>query len=166
MPDGLECLRNQIRDAFPPTCFHGVVTKCSCDECWNIRNALEGRSWNQIEREFIDLTCSPVLLDPEAFQAFLPAYLLGALDDYLKESVVVEFTVYSLCLDAVPDDEDTEPDCHRNSGVPQRLQDRARLMSAAQINAIRAFLSFIAERAAKADGFRPFVVASVGTIWR
>ena len=74
-------VRNQIREAFPATQFDGPITSCDCEECTHIREELRHTRWDEISTAFLDLTCSPTLLTPEAFHAFLPAYLLRALDD-------------------------------------------------------------------------------------
>jgi len=98
----LEQLREQIPEAFPPARFHGSITTCDCEECLDLRKALSGQRWDEVPTAFLDFTCSPALLDAEAFQAFLPAYMLRGLDDLKRERVVLEFTVYSLCPELHP----------------------------------------------------------------
>lgn len=93
----MERLRDQIREAFPPKPFAESATACPCDECVEIKNALRGKSWDEVSTEFIDFTCSPALFTPEAFQAFLPAYMLRGLDNLTREGVVLDFTAYTLC---------------------------------------------------------------------
>jgi len=87
-------LRDQIREAFPAARFDGSITSCDCDECTAIRRELGHKRWDEISTAFLDSTCSPTLLTPEAFHAFLPAYLLRALDDLSRHAIVLEFTVY------------------------------------------------------------------------
>jgi hypothetical protein len=142
-------LRDQIREAFPATQFYGPVTSCDCEECTHIREELRHKRWDEISTTFLDFTSSPTLLTPEAFNAFLPAYLLRALDDLDRHS---EFTVYCLC----PDNED---------GVSHLLQ-RARLMNPVQIQAIRAFLVFVQENAGDAEWFRPFITGALEKVWQ
>src|ERR1700730_2045732 len=101
-------LRDQIRLAFPATQFYGPITSCDCEECTDIREELRHKRWDEISIAFLDRTCSPTLLTPEAFNAFLPAYLLRALDDLSEYSVVVEFTVYSLCPNDPDEDAEQE----------------------------------------------------------
>lgn len=163
MPSGLQALRDQIREAFPPTPFYGPITACSCDECKTIRESLRHQQWDQVPREFIEFTCSPVLLEPEAFSAFLPAYLLRALDDLVGDNVVLELTVYSLCTD-LPDEDDFAP--HEDSHPDELLLERAALMSPAQIAAIRAFLLFVVDHAARGDWFQQFVNPALESVWR
>jgi len=157
-------LRNQIRVAFPAVPFYGLVTSCDCEECAEIRDGLLHKRWDEISPAFIDRTCSPTLLTPEAFSAFVPAYLLRALDDLREFSVVVEFTVYSLCPNE-PDEDDPEPDITREKEVSHCLE-RARLMNAAQTQAIRNFLLFVQENAGYAKWFRPFVARTLEKVWR
>jgi hypothetical protein len=157
-------LRNQIREAFPATQFYGPITSCKCDECMSIREGLQRKQWDQVPTAFLDSTCSPTLLTPEAFQAFLPAYLLRSLDDLSLHSVVLEFTVYSLC----PDDHQEnghEAQSDRPHGY-RRLVQRASLMSPAQTQAIRSFLLFVQENAADREWFRPFITRALQTFWR
>ena len=73
------------------------LSKLEREECTGIREELRHKRWDEVPVTSLDLTYSPTLLTPEAFNAFLPAYLLRALDDLSRHSVVVEFTVYSLC---------------------------------------------------------------------
>lgn len=147
----IEQLREQIREAFPPAKFHGSVTTCDCDECLDLRKALTGQRWDEVPTAFLDFTCSPTLLDAEAFQTFLPAYMLRGLDDLNDERVVLEFTVYALC-----------PEQHAIDHVAQR----AALMSPAQIQAIRSFLLFVVSRAKEGEWFKRFVDRALDSIWR
>jgi hypothetical protein len=153
-------LRDQIREAFPATQFYGPITCCDCEECTSIREELRHKGWDEISTAFLDFTCSPTLLTPEAFGAFLPAYLLRALDDLGRHSVVVEFTVYSLCPNQ-PEENGKED----RVGVGRLLQ-RARLMSPLQIQAIRAFLMFVQENAGDAEWFRPFITDALEKVWQ
>lgn len=149
-------LRDQIREAFPATEFCGPITTCDCQECTDIREELRHKRWDEISTAFLDFTCSPMLLTPEAFNAFLPAYLLRALDDLGRYSAVVEFTVYSLC-----------PDKPENNDVSSRLLlQRVRLMSPLQIQAIRAFLMFVQENAGAAEWFRPSITSALKEFWQ
>lgn len=156
----LALLRDHISTAFPPTEYSGAVTVCDCSECEEIRDELWHKRWDEIPTPFIDLTCSPTLLTPAAFQAFLPAYLLRGLDDLIGDRVVLEFTVYSLCPDPEPDDEIAI----RRKYV--RLRERAMFMTPAQIVAIRSFLTFAAANAKNREWFRPVVDAALENVWQ
>jgi|HubBroStandDraft_1064217.scaffolds.fasta_scaffold53384_3 hypothetical protein len=152
-----EQLRNQIRQAFPPAQFYGPITPCDCEECTDIRDGLRHKRWDEISTQFLDFTCSPVLLTPEAFHAFLPAYLLRGLDDLGGDTVVREFTVYSLC----PNGSEEQSHEYQN-----QLLQVASFMSPLQIQAGRAFLVFVQENAAHGKWFRPFVARALDGIWR
>lgn len=164
-------LRDQIRLAFPATQFDGPITPCECAECTDLRKELRHKRWDEISAAFLDFTCSPTLLTPEAFQAFLPAYLHRALDhlsgdspdDLGFDSVVVEFTVYCLCPS--PPAKAQEATVSRDDQV-SRLLERARLMSPAQIQAIRAFLVLVQENARNAEWYRPFIASALERVWQ
>jgi hypothetical protein len=158
-PEELDRIRDQIRGAFPSTQYHGPITACDWDECKEIREALWHKRWDEVPTSLIDLACSPTLLTPEAFRAFLPAYMLRALDNLMDERVVLEFTVYSLCPDPEPDNE-----IAREVKVT-RLGERAKLMTPAQVEAIRSFLAFVAATAENREWFRPIVGAALDSIW-
>jgi len=166
MPNELERLRDQIRNAFPADAFYGRVTACPCEECKGIIQALQRRSWEEIPPEFIDLTCSPTLLEAEAFRSFLPAYLMRALGDLVGDNVVLEFTVYSLCPAGSEDGDTPATTSHGMPSGDRLLIERARLMSQAQVAAIRGFLSFVNEHSAKGPWLRPCIGASLETVWR
>jgi hypothetical protein len=147
-------VKDQIREAFPATRFDGPITACDCEECTHIREELRHKRWDEISTGFLDSTCSPMLLTPEAFRAFLPAYLLRALDDLSWHSVVVHFTVHSLC-----------PDRSNQNGQGERLSQRARLMDSSQTEAIREFLLFVQENAGDAEWLRPFITGALEEVW-
>ncbi|HWY48036.1 MAG TPA: DUF6714 family protein [Bryobacteraceae bacterium] len=155
----LHRVRNEIRATFPSKQYYGPITACDCDESKEIREELWHKRWDEIPTAFLDLTCSPTLLTPEAFQAFVPAYMLRGLDDLIGDRVVLEFTVYSLCPDAEPD-KDTAKQVKET-----RLRARAKMMSPAQVQAIRSFLTFVAANAENRELLRPMVGAALDSIW-
>jgi hypothetical protein len=122
---------NQISKSFPATQFYGSIPSCDCAECTHVREELRPKRWDQISTTFLDFTCSPTLLTPEAFNALLPAYLLRTLDDLDRHSVVVEFTVYSLCPDKPEKHGQEEQGGHEDK--LSRLVQRAGLMNPIQI---------------------------------
>jgi hypothetical protein len=157
-PTQKEEVLNEIRAAFPAKPFFGTVTSCDCEECDAISEGLRHRSWDEVPGAFLDLTCSPVLLTPAAFQAFLPAYMLRGLDDLAGESNVLEFTVY--CLSPYSPGEDTSEYTH------ERIRACLALMSAEQILAICRFLLFVAGHARGADWLQDFIHPALVSIWR
>jgi hypothetical protein len=157
----LEQLREQIREAFQPSRFYGSVTTCDCQECVDLRTALSSKRWDELPIPFLDHTCSPTLLTAEAFQAFVPAYMLRALDHLTGERAVLEFTVYSLC----PADQETDGG-HATQYKDHYLKERAALMMPAQVEAIRSFLLFVAAHAKDRECLQSFVYPALENIWR
>jgi hypothetical protein len=154
--DALGQLREQIRQAFPATPYFGPITPCDCEECRGIREGLRHKRWDELSTAFLDNTCSPVLLGPEAFAVFLPAYMMRGLDDY--GSTVLELTIYSIC----PGDLDGEDPDH---GV-HRLLKRVRLMQPAQIQAVRAFLKFVEKQWDDPEWYGPYFANALEKVWR
>ena len=155
----LQRVRNEIRAAFPSKQYYGPITACDCDECKEIREELCNKRWDEIPTAFLDLTCSPTLLTPEAFRAFVAAYMIRGLDDLIGDRVVIEFTLYSLCPDLEPDDETAK------QVKETRLRERAKLMIPAQVHAIRSFLTFAVGIAENRELFRPMVGGALDSIW-
>ncbi len=155
-------LRDQIREAFPATPFYGPITSCDCEECVDIREGLRYKQWDQVSEAFLDFTCSPVLLTPEAFHAFLPAYLLRGLDDLTGRTVVLEFTVYSLCPDDDEEEDEYDQERHR-----QYLRERAILMSPHRLR--RSGHSTVCAGkglAETGEWLQPFVTRGLEGVWR
>jgi len=78
-PD-LQRLREQISKALPPSRFDGNATICACDECKELQEALRHKSWDEVPNEFIDLTCSPMLLEPAANAEWFPPFVSASLE--------------------------------------------------------------------------------------
>ena len=145
-----EKLREQIRAAFPPAPFYGPITSCTCDECAEIKEGLQSKRWDEIPNAFLDLTCSPTLLDPESFHTFLPAYMLRALDDPSCRNVLGEFTPY--CL---------SPDLEKNEGRQEWVRMSVALMTPEQTQAIRSSPQFFREKAENAEWYEPFIARAL-----
>jgi len=150
--DALEQLREQIRQAFPATRYYGTVTTCDCDECSEIREGLNRKQWDEVPQEFLASTGNPTLLTPEAFVAFLPAYLLRALDDLSPHGAVSGLTVYSLTPS-------------REEWQVRRVFERIRLMTGAQVQAVRAFLKFAQENSGDPEWNRRDFARAFEKIW-
>jgi hypothetical protein len=104
-----QVLRDAIRRSFPAVAYEGRIT--NCDGAWLpelteenaihdddmfVYEALTGRTWPDIQKEF--LLTQPdgfVLLTHEALVAYLAAWLMCALDDMDGENIVREFVIYS-----------------------------------------------------------------------
>lgn len=134
----LKQLRTQIQQAFPPFPFGGLVAACTCNECAEICEHLQHRSWTEVPAAFLDWTCGPALFTPEALHSFIPAYMLRALDDLNGNSAVLEFTVYSLCpLEPTPPNQ-SSPD--REALHRLYVAEARKKMTCEQVQAIRNFL--------------------------
>ena len=105
-PDlAVAALRQAITLAFPPTAFQGPVTPADnegwaeeIDDDLDLRDNLRGRAWNELAAQLIDRQAGGLpLLTPEAFAAFLPAWLMRSLDGLSGDNEVREFTVYAFC---------------------------------------------------------------------
>ncbi len=94
-------LRARIEEVFPAERCHGPITRFDghheeeFDEDQLLYQGLLGRTWKEISGQFIrEHPGGLVLLTPEAFVAFLPAWLLFALDDMAGENEVRSFVIY------------------------------------------------------------------------
>lgn len=68
--------------AFPPKLFQGTAAAHDCDECAALRSKLQGSSWTLLTTQFVDENADVLpLLTPEAYTAYLPAWLLRAIED-------------------------------------------------------------------------------------
>jgi hypothetical protein len=99
----------RIGEAFPPSPYKGEVTTCRCAECNQIKRDFRRKSWDQVPTEVIDYTESPTLFhEIEAVHAFLPAFLLRALDDLDEKTTVLEMTLYSITPHTKEDEQNWE----------------------------------------------------------
>ena len=139
-------LRTAVANAFPAIDFQTLVTPGEDDpdgvegveDSLDLRKNLQGRAWTQIPDGVVDRQCGGlVLLTPEAFAAFLPAWLTKSLDYLKSENEVREYTVYAFCR-------------FRNNEQPEltalldeRYLQRLRQLTPAQVTVVRDFLSLI-----------------------
>jgi hypothetical protein len=146
-----EAVRARIRDAFPDFVYSGPITPADgrtgedYDEPEALYNELHGKSWLQISAPFLHGNAHGlVLLTVEAFNAYLPAWLLEGLTD----PEVGEIMVYTFC----PED---GKDRHR---MDRRLE----RMNSGQKEALSAFLTlyyktsaskFVKDRAERAVAY-------------
>ena len=74
--------KKDLARAFPAERFRGLVAAHDCKECDEIRAKFSNRAWTDISTvdlaEYDDVL---PLLTPEAYCAFLPAWIYQALDD-------------------------------------------------------------------------------------
>jgi hypothetical protein len=145
-------IREKIRAAFPALRFLGTISNCPCDECEELRIELRGKAWDEVPTSFIDWTCSPTLLTPEAFCAFLPAYMLRGLDDPTAKRPVADFTLY--CL--VP----------TSDAGAERAPQRAALMTQDQRKAVRAYIEYLRDNGGCAGSFEQEIQQALDSLWR
>jgi hypothetical protein len=105
----LAALRDSVPRIFPPVVYQGRVTRFDgewlpelteenalLDDDKFLYEALLGRQWTEIPKEFIYAMAGDfVLLTHEALVAFLPAWMMCALEDITGENRVREMFVYS-----------------------------------------------------------------------
>src|SRR5438270_12079349 len=89
--------RQMLRAAFPPVPFGGLVTIHKCDEGRELLSELPGKTWTEVPSSFIaENSLSLPLLEPDALVAFLPAWLIHAVEKLDQDNQVLEFTLYFL----------------------------------------------------------------------
>ena len=72
-------LEEQLTSAFPARLIGGTITPHECEECAAIREYLASRTWLEVEDVFTEqYSGSLPLLAPNAYQAYLPAWLRTA----------------------------------------------------------------------------------------
>lgn len=94
-------LTSEITAAFADVPHPGQnIAPCNCEECRALQKDLHkdfsGSSWQTLTASFFESHFGDLsLLSPEAFNYFLPAYLVYALQNY-NASDVWEWTIYTL----------------------------------------------------------------------
>jgi hypothetical protein len=142
-------LRDAVRRSFPVVAYEGKIT--TCDGAWLpelteenaihdddmiVYEALKGRTWPEIPREFLGHQPDGfVLLTDQALVAYLAAWLMCALDDMEGENSVREFVIYSFSPS-----HDQKPDM-----TPEKIR-RLRLLNSEQKGTLRTLMTEFAER--------------------
>lgn len=74
-------LTQALFDAFPPQVFRGNAAPHQCDECSSLSSELSEKSWPLLTYEFVEENSDVLpLLSIDAYFAFLPAWLLQAIE--------------------------------------------------------------------------------------
>ena len=124
-------------DAFPPRPFCSLVS--THDECGDgiaLRRELSGKRWDEVPAAFVDNnSLSLPLLDKCALPAFLPAWLLRSVENFDRDNLVLEFTVYFLC-----------PGSSGEYWDDERLAERVKRFDTGQRILVGDFLQAILER--------------------
>jgi hypothetical protein len=78
-------LKEQIRRAFADVPYPGdgrLTSHRPCPECEGVARALEGKAWTSLSASDVgEVQVALTFLIPEAFQYYLPAFMIGCIDD-------------------------------------------------------------------------------------
>ena len=75
----VEILEHRLLEAFPSHAVTGVIAPHECEECSALRERLSQSGWESIPDSFVEeYSGSLPLLSPEAYNAYLPAWLRAA----------------------------------------------------------------------------------------
>lgn len=109
-----DALRTKISEAFDDVSYpKGFITEHECEECFGVRKAFLNKNWRDVSPKILQENYDKLpLFSPEAFQCFLPAYLLYSLEHF-KEDEVYDFTVYTLMVKCSEIKENSEYWKHR-----------------------------------------------------
>ena len=93
-----EELQQKILRAFANVPYpEGKVAPHECDECHEVIELFADLDWKPINPEIIEEHHGSMsLFSPEAFNYFLPAYLIYSLKHFSEDDTVCEFTIYAL----------------------------------------------------------------------
>ena len=160
--DQAERLVSQIEEAFsdsPKPEGDPIVLDCDPDS-EEVQAFLRDKDWRDLDaRALVPLYMDVLpLLTPQAFRFFLPAYMIASVEAHDEADALPDFTAYSL----------TEPDAQDTFSVdrgvpamsPQGFRDNVSQFTAAQEEAIRAFL----EHMVAAHG-NDWAVAALARYW-
>lgn len=95
----LEAYRKRVMKAFPPQAFYGLIsTHDEYDDGIRLRNELRGKRWDQLSRQALfHGSIGLPLLEPDAWVAYLPAWLVRSMETFGEDSKILECTLYFLC---------------------------------------------------------------------
>jgi hypothetical protein len=128
-------LIEQIADIFPERVPTFPLINHECEECLELQDAFAGKSWKEISSELLKEHFSDLsLFSPEAFHAFIPAYLFHSIENLDGDDLVTEFTAYALLPDKLVDKDEG----HRNWWAL-----RLSFFSDGQFNAILKYLDLV-----------------------
>ena len=105
-----------------------------CEECRGVRKDFANVNWQEVSSELLENNYDKIpLFSPQAFNYFLPGYLLYTLNRFDYEySEVCEFTLYAVTPDKVWKKE--------NGEISSYWIEKLRLFTFAQMNCIYQFL--------------------------
>jgi hypothetical protein len=112
----------------------GNIVLCECEECRGVRKDFTNIKWQKASDKLLEGNYDKIpLLSPEAFNYFLPAYLLYTLNNFDGMfSDVCEYTLYAVTPNKNWKDE--------NGSVTSFWKEKFSLFTSAQMNVIYHFL--------------------------
>ncbi len=137
----IEYLKNEITKAFSETeqPVKNNIALHECEECCGVRKDFACVKWQDASNKLLENNYDKIpLFSPEAFNYFLPAYLLYTLNNFYDEfSEVCEFTLYALTPDKSWKNE--------NGDISSHWIEKFSLFTFAQMSSIYQFLALAKE---------------------
>jgi hypothetical protein len=132
----IEHLKNEIIKAFSETeqPAKDNIALHECEECRGVREDFANVKWQEAINELLENNYDKIpLFSPQAFNYFLPAYLLYTLNNFDDEfSEVCEFTLYALTPD--------KSWRNQNGDISSYWTEKFKLFTFAQMNSVYQFL--------------------------
>lgn len=140
-PDKALKIKEQVKLAFAEVSYPGDknLVHGSSLEAKEIENFLKGKHWEDVTLESLrsnppmDPSACLSFMTREAFQYYLPAYLVITLDHKLEADVIPEFTIRALSIPEIPESNRV------------RYESRVATFTKAQRKAIRSVLEYVRE---------------------
>lgn len=133
----IEHLKNEIIKAFSETeqPAKDNIALHECEECRSVRKEFANVKWQEASNKLLENNFGQIpLFSPQAFNYFLPAYLLYTLNNFDdKFSKVCEFTLYALTPNKTWKNE--------NGDISSYWIEKFSLFTFAQMNCIYEFLT-------------------------
>lgn len=132
MLENNDVLIQKVKSAFEATPSPKFIIAHECEECFQLEASFRNKNWKTIEDKLIEENFSNLpLFSSEAFNYFLPAYLIYSLKNF-DENFVCEFTIYAL----TPSNKNAENDLEYWKYKFEHFTDE-------QMNVIYGFLSLV-----------------------
>jgi hypothetical protein len=132
----LDALCTQIEDAFKEVPYPGDshIVGHECTECWETQQRFRRKHWNELSVDkLFGHSGALALLTPEAFQFYLPAYLIACANDPRGADFILNEV---LCMFASPE----------HSRLIEYHNARIESLTESQKDAARAFVIYIQNR--------------------
>jgi hypothetical protein len=133
----IERLKNEIIKAFSETeqPAKDNIALHECEECRSVRKDFANVKWQEASNKLLENNFGQIpLFSPQAFNYFLPAYLLYTLNNFDDEfSDVCGFTLYALTPDKTWK--------NKNGDISSYWIEKFSLFTSAQMNCIYQFLA-------------------------